>query len=282
MRPTIKSINDASKLRHGADGAAEGVINPRIILVSFLISYWPTHVFESMAATEQSLYNAAASFVDKLQRILARLATSRTFESVPFDLTEDFSPILAKYLRCFSDWKIPDTRKLTLRIQHALVAIDSAKACLPSDEPVDSTINVALDNQTVRLREKLRQIAGADVLAQFDANRPAPRNANPSGTGVGRTPDGVISNEQLAHELLLDPCFQLTDAGEVVENPVADGIRRSFHRVRLLLTLFVHYYSAADSIHAGVLGQPVRRSPPRHALLRARYPGALGDPRRYL
>ena len=229
-------------LRHGTDGVAN--VNPRIILVSFLIAYWPTHIFESMmAATEQSLYNSAVSFVEKFQRILACLATSRTFESVPCDLTEDFSLILAKYLRCFSDWKISDTRKLTLRIQHALVAIESAKASLPSNEPADSTINVELDNQAVRLREKLKQIAGADVLAQFDAPNLLPaRNANnnhnnnnPSGTDVSRNPDGTISNEQLAHELLLDPCFQLTDAGEVVENSVADGVRCSFHRVRFFI-----------------------------------------------
>jgi hypothetical protein len=39
-----------------------------------------------------------------------------------------------------------------------------------------------------------------------------------------------VSNEQLAHELLLDPGFQLTDEGECAENPAAHRMRASFHR----------------------------------------------------
>ena len=40
-----------------------------------------------------------------------------------------------------------------------------------------------------------------------------------------------MTNEQLAHELLLDPTFQLDESGGCsVENPVFLSIRESFHK----------------------------------------------------
>lgn len=125
--------------------------------------------------------------------------------------------------------------KLSCRIKHALIALYQAELHLPADEPIDSTLKIEFRTQIERLRSKLQQIAGSDALAEFDHNRASgiavssPACAN----GVYAALPGRMTNEQLAHELLFDPAFQLDDSGGCsVENPVYHRIRESFHQVK--------------------------------------------------
>ena len=75
-----------------------------------------------------------------------------------------------------------------------------------------------------------------------------------------------MTNEQLAHELLLDPTFQLDESGGCsVENPVFHRIRESFHKT--------FWESLVDKLSNDNLLQPNRADP----VLRARAPCAGGD-----
>ena len=79
---------------------------------------------------------------------------------------------------------------------------------LPPDEPDESRLKIEFSTQIVRLRSKLQQIAGADAVSEFDQHR-AER------TGITTTTTTfVMANEQLAHELLFDPRFQLDESFE--------------------------------------------------------------------
>jgi hypothetical protein len=113
---------------------------------------------------------------------------------------------------------------------------------LPPDEPEDSKLKVEFRTQIERLRSKLQQIAGVDALNRFDEQRrirpcqpPLASSSLGGGGGPGSSAyaalPGRMTNEQLAHELLMDPTFQLDESGGCsTENPVFHRIRESFHQ----------------------------------------------------
>ena len=166
-------------------------------------------------------------------------------------------------------WKIPDEKKLACRIQRALIALYQAEHHLPPGEPLDSKLRLEFRIQIDRLRTKWSQISGPEVLQQFDTQRGVQvsgvqvngvqdNSAQLNGAQVnsvqvsgvqdnsaqlnGAQVNGVqstvmaslptrMSNEQLAHELALDPTFQLDEGGGCsAENPLYQRIRGSFHR----------------------------------------------------
>jgi len=216
----------------------------RVFLAAFMIAYRPTHVFESMGVLEQSLYESALPLLTNFQRIVEGVAIVGSFQGVPVDLTCNFPSMLFEYLKRFKAWKVPDEAKLTCRIKHALIALYGAQEHLPPDEPEDSKLKLEFRAQITRLRSKLQQIAGEAALAEFDANRGGANIGNRGGANIGSGPPGGgcayaaipgrLTNEQLAHELLHDPTFQLDEAGgcSAAENPVFHRIRESFHQVR--------------------------------------------------
>ena len=207
-------------------------VNVRVVLAANMIVFRPTHVFESMGQLEQKLYNSAIPLVSRFECIADCLATKGSFQSVPVQLSIDFTSLLFEFLRAFKAWKVPDEAKLTCRIKHALIALYDAEEHLPPDEPDDSRLKIEFRTQIERLRSKLQQIAGPAVLRQFDADRKDRIPIAPvSGSNTYATLPGRMTNEQLAHELLYDPSFQLDDAGSCsAENPVFHRIRESFHQ----------------------------------------------------
>ena len=230
----LRRVHMLSLARHGTPRQAvrPESVNVRVFLCGFMIAYRPTHVFESMGSLEQNLVEAATPLLKTFERICASIKLSGSFQEVPTELTENFATLLYEYLKRFKAWKVPDEAKLTCRIKHALVALYQGQAYLPPDEPEDSRLKVEFRTQIARLREKLQQIAGEQGLAEFDATRGEPR---PFITGPAAnlyaTMPGRIDNEQLAHELLWNPRFQLDESGGCeAENPVFHKIRESFHK----------------------------------------------------
>jgi hypothetical protein len=169
----------------------------------------------------------------KYEQIVTRIiASTNGIQDVPYDITDGFPTMLFEYLKRFNAWKIPDEAKLTCRIKHALIALYQAEEHLPPDEPVDSKLRVEFRTQITRLRGKLQQIAGPDALSEFDALRKSGRSIGVSGSSAAYSAlPGRLTNEQLAHELLMNLEFQLDDTGGCsVENPVFHRIRESFHQ----------------------------------------------------
>ena len=166
-------------------------------------------------------------------------------------------------MRCVGEgeqeWKVPDEKKLSSRIKHALTALYSAEEKLPTSEPADSQLRREFTTQIGLLRAKLSRVAGPEALEQFDSSRGAPAPLTgavlvpltggggavlASGGGVAagggggvlasgggfRPVPGRLSNEQLAHELALDRTFQLDGSGgSSSEDPLYRQIRNTFH-----------------------------------------------------
>lgn len=239
----LQRVHILTTLRHGSPPKALGSenVNVRVFLAAFMIAFKPTHVFDSMGVLEQALFESAGPLLTKFQRIVEATASSASFASVSSDVTFNFPLMLFEYFKRFKAWKVPDEAKLVCRIKHALVALYQAELQLPPDEPEDSKLKIEFTTQIVRLRSKLEQISGPDALDAFDIQRKAGRAGLSNGSNgvitearitMYTTLPGRITNEQLAHELLLDPGFALDDVGgSGLESSVQHNIRESFHEV---------------------------------------------------
>ena len=208
-------------------------VNVRVFLAGYMVAFRPAHVFESMGALEQALLEAATPLLYAFEKICCSLKSNGGhFSLLSADLTKDFPTMLFEYLKRFKAWKIPDEKKLVTRIKHALVALYQAEEHLPVDEPDDSKLRIEFVTQIERLRSKMIQIVGVNALNEFDEQRK--NNQIPHGLpsdGMHAELPGRMTNEQLAHELLIDPTFQLDESGGCsVENPVFHRIRESFHQ----------------------------------------------------
>jgi hypothetical protein len=233
----LERIHMLNALLHHPESGTPNPPNVRVFLASFMIAYKQPHVFEEIKELETALIESATVFVELVERIARLILKQGSFSNLPKDATANFSACLHKFFRDFNAWKIPDEAKLTRRIWHALVALEDAEIYLPEDEPEDSRLRVELRAQSTRLRDKLRQIAGAAKVQEFDASRSATR-ANGQQlrtlTRGGRGLQDRVNNEQLAYELMLDNAFQLTDSAEMSGSvcPLSHAIRERFHQVR--------------------------------------------------
>jgi uncharacterized protein (UPF0128 family) len=186
-------------------------VRVRIVLASYMIAFFPRDVFESMGTLEKELHECALGLVECFEEMIDTYdANDMGFTGIGFFVRDAFSMHLFDYLIIFKKWKVPDEAKLTVRIRNALFALHNATLQLPSDEDPNSRLCVELRTQTTRLFEKLRQVAGADAVTQLRAEIAAQNsNAIYSGTRgvIGYT--NKQNSEELAHQLHLDPLFQL-------------------------------------------------------------------------
>ena len=249
----LQRVHFLSDVLHGLP---EGIlsydnVNVRVFLAAFLIVHRSNHVFEMMGELETTLKNSAMVMLRSFEDILVKIqeksrATTTTTTTLPPHgddnrqiISKDFVPMLFKYLTDFKQWKVPDEAKLMRRI---LVALYEAEAQLPIDEPENSSVKIEFRTQVQRLRSKLLQVGGQEKLDEFDQNRGV-NLANAAAVTLSSYSNNIIdesdvqfpsrmTNEQLAHELLLDPTFQLdvdVAAGYGSASPEALRMREVFH-----------------------------------------------------
>jgi hypothetical protein len=224
-RPTIATakaclerIHRLVQLRHGwargSDQSNHIFVNTRVFLAAFLIVGWPTRVFESMDDLETKLLESATALLASFEQIVSEITKVKVFKNVPYSITRPFHTLLMDYLRDFQAWKAPDEAKLITRITHALIALYQADQSLPPDEPANSKLKMEFKSQIERLRCKLRQISGSAMVEQFDEKRATLCAGQPLPWGLStcRVLATEVTNEQLAHELLLNSAFQLTES----------------------------------------------------------------------
>jgi hypothetical protein len=272
----LQRIHLLCTFRHGSPTKVEFTpesVNVRVFLAVYMIAYFPKHVFENMGPLETALFNVSQPLIDSIERIMKQISLYRHFQHVPSALSKDFTALLFNYLRHFKAWKVPDEKKLVTRIKHALLALYQARAHLPHDEPVDSKLNTEFETQIKRLREKLLVIAGQAEVDRLDQERLVEVHLDPTYNDPG-PPGGTVlptrmSNEELAHELLIDLGFRLSEVGGI-ENPVSRRIRETFHRafwdrladdLRLLPPCYVRILRVLEEVRTGLLELAAAESP---------------------
>ena len=205
----LHRIHLLTTFRHGSPAPtvlAPERFNVRVFLAGFMIAYHPTRVFETMGALEQALLDSTVPLIETFERICHQIAVDPSFAHVPHELTKDFPTLLLHFLRAFKAWKVPDEAKLVKRIKHALVALYLGLEHLSPDEPEESKLKMEYNSYISRLRAKLEQLGGTDTLKALRAYEKYGEIQTVEGSAHVSLP-GRMSNQQLAHELLLDRPF---------------------------------------------------------------------------
>jgi hypothetical protein len=210
-----------------------------------MIAFHEARVFEAVNRLEEELKKAALAMLEVFDELCGALRAlppgADPAAAVKAALT--FPKLLHAYLTAFQAWKRPDEAKLTERIKHALSALYQAEAHLEESDPETPALRADFQGQQARLRAKLLQIAGEKALQAVDAARAQQHGAArpPAAGAAAQAVEGGgegaysalpkrVTNEQLAHELLLDPAFTLDENGGCGGgNPVHSKIRLSFH-----------------------------------------------------
>ena len=189
-RALLQRVYLSSAFRHRTlrRGQAPESVNVRVFLAGYMIAYSTTHVFEDMGKLERSLLDAAVPMIESFQAIADAARRHACFSQVPAELTQNFPLLFFEYLQRFKVWKVADDVKLKGRIKHALNALKRVY-----DDSTEPKLREECRTQIEHLNAKLLRISGTN-------------------SGISS------SNEQLKHELLLNPSFQLEEEKVEVSN----------------------------------------------------------------
>ena len=178
-------------------------VNANIILGTYMIVFYPEKTFESLGPMEAVLFESAKSFLSAFDAVVSSIRVSRRLDS-----GDVFESSLAEYLRRFKEWKIPDEKKLVIRLKHALMALYRASDDVEGH--LDMHLMVAFRTQIEKINQKFKQIAGEAAFAEFEEQRRVHGVHETMATWTAHFHSRMTS-EQMAHELLYDPNFRLSD-----------------------------------------------------------------------
>jgi hypothetical protein len=242
---------------HGAAACPEAKdvknVNVRIFMAAYMIAFHPDKVFEVQAILEKNLIEKATKMLKIFDKICDDIITSENWCDIKGAAERGimFPGALHAYLRAFQEWKIPDEKKLNDRIKHVLSSLQEADDELREYDVDFMSIRSQLRSEKKRLLEKLRQIIGVDAVKMIEDVRVVMGKSvftteMDDGVVHGETYDfnildvktvgwraspNKLSNEQIAHELLLDENFEVNIyGGYKKENPARERMRTTFHK----------------------------------------------------
>ena len=218
-------------------------VNLRMFLLAFKIAYHVDNVFEEMTKREEILHVAAKTVMavfDSLCLDIADLKRGGDYDpSVAKALK--FHVVLYQYIAAFKSWRQFDSEKCTNRISHALRALYEADSLLTDKDTDELELRNRFRKQIEGFRRKLLAISGESVLRRIDALQhdtkllPLPvKGCEVMGcvsTMSMMPPMRRMTNEQLAHELQLDPSFTLNADGG--ESPMRVKLRQCFEVISI-------------------------------------------------
>ena len=238
-------------------------VNVRIFVASFMIAYHTTNVFDSINKLETDLKIAAVEMLKVFDTLCLAILDAKLGADIkePVEKALAFPGVLHTYLKAFSAWKLVDEVKLTDRLLHALTALFQAEDHLEEGDVNTPKLRAEFRGQQERLRSKLVQIAGEKALKALDDTRASQGHARRTPVkaeaveadatrGGGGTEGGFVesthggllystlphrmTNEQLAHELLLAPTFKFDDHGARLQGVREEEIKGANARLQLI------------------------------------------------
>ena len=203
-------------------------------LAAFLVVIHPDTVFETRAEQEDSLYRSADRLLNIFDQVCSTISSQsgQPFFTISRELLVSYAQTSFEYVNLFHVWRNHDKSRLCERIYHSLRAITDALARLPTSRSEVTLERVQLLTQAKTLRGRLKRIAGAHALTSYDAEHPELVDdisiTSESDLASFLEP---MSNDQLAHEVLLDPSFRLqadVDGDEISTHGVRSGMQTAF------------------------------------------------------
>lgn len=227
----------SNNMRKGVPMENDDIINVRVLLAAYMIVHRTACVFESMDSTlEQKVLQSGIEMLKNTESLIAfisRQGKHFAWAKVSQEMMTTFAESIRQYKDDFKKWRMMDETKLLLRIKNALYALYQAMRHLPTQDltTADQRLAQEFNVQIARLRSKIVQISGQEALSALDEEMQRP--LVPSGEvahsfvllGSGsrmisrqQENEPLRNNEPLAHELLINPHFQLREDGSHTES----------------------------------------------------------------
>ena len=235
----------------------ENVFNVRVFLASYLVVFHPSKSFEDLPAARK-LFDTAFAMVNAFlgfgQAILS--SSTKAVSECLTSCTETFPLLLDEYRRLFNDWKKVDAVKLVTRMEKALFALYTSESIIVERGEGDQAESLGQIRATIKaLSRKMDTVGGPGTLARFHLTPPGTRRSGPAAGEAGEAsvpdvplarssrltlPSAIhivtstrLTNEQIAHELLLNPLFQFQRTGndgsaDASTNEICNVFHRAF------------------------------------------------------
>ena len=228
----LGSLLSVNGLLDGRNSPSSGIVGS--FLAAFIVVFHPNTVFETRAEQEDSLYRSADRLLIIFDQVCCTIISQsgQACITISREVLGSYAEALLEYVDLFLVWKNHDKSRLCERIYHSLQAITDALAKLPTSKSEVTVERVQLLTQAKTLRGRLKRIAGADALTSYDAEHPQLVDdiAITSESDFASLFE-PMSNEQLAHEVLLDPSFRLqadVDGGDLSTHGVRSVMQIAF------------------------------------------------------
>lgn len=247
-RQCLQRVHFLCVKRHEIAVDSSHDINVKVFLSSYMISMFPTEVFEKteLDPIDRSLLEVAVQLSIRFERILRLVESKRDFKRVPSELTAGFVPMLLLFMARFSVWYNRDNRGGQQRVQRILDVLLTLDECLilvpqnQGDAAADPTESLRqrteIKGQILKLRQMLEDLpGGVAALALYDETHK--KKVEEGARMMSQSLSTLPSSEQYAHELFLNPFFQLETEHMGAITADARAARDRFQTVRSLLVI---------------------------------------------
>lgn len=213
--------------RDSDDMVITGNLHPKIFRSSYLIALHTGDVMEQMDDLATAVVEASKQLLPVFEAVVRMLAVRKTWKEVMADPTaSSIAPVTCRYIRTFLDWKKNDEARLGNKIKASLRNLARSLRSMASSGEKHKDIRKKLEDQTGRLKQKLCIIQGKDELKRYEeeeaetARAAEERVAKRARQAVGDAEMNEsmlsssfrgMSNAHVAHEILLNPMFELDD-----------------------------------------------------------------------
>lgn len=197
------------------DPRVTGTVHVKIFFATYLIALHPNHTFEVENELSRAVFQTSLPMITAFEHLVREMSGGECIHLIKSEPAAGIPQLFCAYLRAFKAWKTADEKRLSDKIIASLLDLEEAERHLQNN-PIQAELRARLVEQQERLKDKLKIIAGDQGLKDYEeASKQA--LASRRVQGVQGVPNSGMTNEQLAHELLLDPNFRMD------ENPVRDA-----------------------------------------------------------
>ena len=150
-----------------------------------------------MGDIQRSVRDNARTFISIVELIMQQ---STRLQRISKELTEQYQPALLCFVRAYLQWKHTDQLKIISSLKAAFFSAHRALAYMKGDDSEQEVLVISLNANITKIRKQLEELAGPNVLEELDVQ-----------LTEMIVSDTMPTNQQIAHEILLDPFFKMED-----------------------------------------------------------------------
>jgi hypothetical protein len=207
-------------------------VNIQIFLLAYLIENSPSEVFTRMGDLERNVVNATEPLLECYDQVVTALSNGLPWHQAKIGVAKQLQPLLRTYLFAFKAWKLADDDKTMSELRTSLATLGGSLRAMQGERDTDdrgAPLRLQIVKDMECMRKKLAYLEGqASASRSVLGKRVAVVTTPHAPEKIPRTGPGM-SNEEIAHEMILDENFNLTPtSGASDDKLVRIQIRKLF------------------------------------------------------